>query len=136
MLEAPNKLVRCFAIECLSFYIRNQESPLGIKLAKVVRARLFDLDSKCRVIAIKACNSLVEVMIKASNDEWLAGVFEDLAVLMVDEKTSVRKEALVCLQHMLALLESHFMIGSSSDLKNAQELQKLVELRSSLKQQI
>jgi hypothetical protein len=136
MLEIPNKLVRCFAIECLSIYIRDQESSLGIKLAKVVRARLFDLDSKCRVSAVKACNSLAMVMIKASNDEWLVGVFEDLVVLMVDEKTSVRKEALVCLQHMLTLLESHFMIGASSNLKHAAEMLSLVESRMRLKQQI
>jgi hypothetical protein len=65
MLDIQNKIVRCFAIECLAIYIRNQESPLGMKLANVVRARLFDVEGKCRMVAVKACNSIIEIITKA-----------------------------------------------------------------------
>lgn len=75
-------------------------------------------------------------MTKASNDDWIAGVFEDLAILMVDEKTSVRKEALVCLQHMIAQFDTYFQLSASSDLQQAVEIQSLAELRSKLKQEV
>lgn len=52
---------------------------------------MFDVESKCRVSAIRACVDVAEFV---NIYEWKAEVFEDMVLLMTDEKTSVRKEAL------------------------------------------
>ena len=82
----------------------------------VIRARLFDVDAKCRVASIRACLKLLEDG-GSIDSAWSSGVFEDLSVLMVDSKTSVRKEALNMLEKkLLQKLSDDFDLKQSYDL--------------------
>jgi hypothetical protein len=97
LLSISNKNLRSFSIECIALFLKSEQSELALKLTRVLHARLFDIDAKCRVAAIRACTMVMPSVADSCGYEWLATVFNEMTILMTDEKTSVRKEALVCL---------------------------------------
>lgn len=50
--NCKNKLVRQFAIESIVDYIKSGKHTA---LARIVKARLYDAEAKCRVAAIRGC---------------------------------------------------------------------------------
>jgi hypothetical protein len=98
---------------------------------------LFDIDAKCRVAAIRACSTVMNSVAFSGGFEWLASIFEQMAILMTDEKTSVRKEALVCLERCLDLFTRFFYLTPMShDIEDAEMLMELARKFNDLKQRV
>lgn len=106
LLELKSAGIRIFAIESLSKYVQKFSTiPMAMQIAIVLQANLYDDKSMCRVAAIKACTEIAQVI---NHTEWVVDVFEEFVQLMTDEKTSVSKEALKCLQLIMIWLDTKF----------------------------